>query len=134
MLGFLSERKYTMSAWGYKSYENDNVMDEIPYSYQEYKNPTTKEMSKTLQKVFNPLKSYCSVYEKMETRLGTLIYFLENSEYPSIENKYLMRAMRYAQNLKNNKTYLSDWNNPKARKNRLNKEIKIINGAKNREI
>ena len=118
-----------MGAWGYKSYENDNTMDEIPQSYYEYKNPSTKQISKTLQKVFNPKKYYCSLYEKMETKLGMVVYLLENCKCPIIENKYLVRAMRYAQNLKETKGYLYGWNNPQARKNRMDKEIGLIKKA-----
>lgn len=120
-----------MGAWGYKSYDNDNVADEIHQSYWDNKNPTTKQIAKTLKKIFNPNKYFCSLYEKMETRLGILVYFLDYSEdkYPVIENKYLVRAMRYAQNLKKTKGYLYGWNNPYARKNSLEREIGIIKKA-----
>jgi hypothetical protein len=120
-----------MGAWGYKSYESDHVMDAIPYSYQEWKSPTTKEMDKTLGKVFSPSKSIGEKYELREVRLGTIVYFLENSDYqyPVIAHKYLRQALDYARTLKEDKVYLDDWKNPTARKNRLNKEIKLIKEA-----
>jgi len=118
-----------MGAWGYKSYDNDAVMDEIPVSLGE---PTKLQMEKTLKKVFNPSKRFYSGREKMEVRLGVVVYFLNISEYPNtvIDKQYLKRALTCAHNLKNDKIYLANWKGTNARKNQLNKEIQLIRKAK----
>jgi hypothetical protein len=122
-----------MGAWGYKSYENDHVMDEIPYSFTEYKQATSLQIERTLKKVFNPKRRFYNANEKREARLGVIVYFLETNEHPYpylvIGNKYLRQAVTIARNLKKDKNYLSYWNNGKARKNRLEKEIKLIQKA-----
>jgi len=122
-----------MGAWGYRTYENDHVLDNVPYSFQEYKTPTNSEVDKTLKKVFNPSKIFFTKYQKMETRLGVVVYFLE-TEYlyrPHIARKYLLYSLAYARKLKKDKKYLADWKGKKARKNRLEKEIKLIREAQN---
>jgi len=122
-----------MGAWGYKSYESDHVMDEIPYSYTDSKSATSLQMERTLKKVFNPKRRFYNTNEKREARLGVVVYFLETNEYPYpytvIANKYLRQAVTIARNLKKDKNYLSYWNSGKARKNSLDREIKLIKEA-----
>ena len=122
-----------MGAWGYKSYENDHTMDEIPPFYTDNKRATSSQMEIILKKVFNPKRSFYNVNEKKEARLGVVVYFLETNEYPYpytvIANKYLRQAVTIARSLKKDKNYLSDWKGSKARKNSLDREIKLIQKA-----
>lgn len=120
-----------MGAWGYRSYDTDSCMDEIPVSFID-KEPTKSQIEKTLKKVFSPSKMFYTVKEKMEIRLGVIVYLLNISQYPNtlIAKEYLQKALRYARNLKSDKMYLVDWNNSKARKNQLEKEIQLIQKAK----
>ena len=120
-----------MGYWGKRSYQNDACMDEIPKSFLENKSPTARQITNTLQKVFNPLKHFYSVYEKMEIRLGSVIYFLETQKHPAIDDEYLKKAIAYANSLKNNSTYISNWKVPEARRKQLEKEIQILKKAQN---
>ncbi len=125
-----------MGAWGYKSYENDHVMDcinnaqdKVVYEDKEWKGPALRlAYVKMLKKVIKNLRGiefFEDQYYEYETLVGITMHALEVDKV-LIPQMYLMKALRAAQLLLSKEEYLCTWKVATTRKNTLLREIRIM--------